>query len=112
MTLAVQISTMDAVDEVFRLYERHGSGDYLGENVSKTQHSVQCAILAEREGCSDEVRITLPSLGEIVWPRTDYVLGEGEIKHSIQSAMLAEREGCSDEVRISPPNLGAAFETV
>ncbi|KAK3083708.1 hypothetical protein FSP39_001812 [Pinctada imbricata] len=46
---------MDVVSEVISLYERHGDDDYLGESVSKTQHSIQCALLAEEEGYGDEV---------------------------------------------------------
>ena len=44
-----------SVEAIFRLYELHGSEDYLGEAVSQTQHMVQCAMLAEAEGCSNEV---------------------------------------------------------
>jgi len=44
-----------AVREVFRLFEKYGEGDYLGEAVSKTNHSIQCATLAEREGQPIEV---------------------------------------------------------
>ncbi|XP_033735349.1 2-amino-1-hydroxyethylphosphonate dioxygenase (glycine-forming)-like [Pecten maximus] len=39
-----------AVDAVFSLYERHGSGDYIGEPVSLTDHMIQCAVLAEQDG--------------------------------------------------------------
>ena len=48
---------MEVVDEIFRLYERHGNDAYLGDKISKTQHSVQCATLAEKEGQPDDVCI-------------------------------------------------------
>ena len=40
---------------VFRLYRQFGDADYIGETVSQTQHMVQCALLAEKEGFSEEV---------------------------------------------------------
>ncbi|XP_046551136.1 2-amino-1-hydroxyethylphosphonate dioxygenase (glycine-forming)-like [Haliotis rubra] len=50
--------TMDpgvVTERLFQLYRDHGSEDYLGEDVSKTQHSIQCGMLAEAEGCSKEI---------------------------------------------------------
>lgn len=38
------------------MFEVHGDGEYLGEAVSKTQHSLQCAQLAEKERRKPEVR--------------------------------------------------------
>lgn len=43
------------VDEIFRLYENVGESQYLGEDVTKTQHSIQCAMCAERDGGTREV---------------------------------------------------------
>ncbi|XP_060079278.1 2-amino-1-hydroxyethylphosphonate dioxygenase (glycine-forming)-like [Ylistrum balloti] len=45
----------DRVNAVFFLYERHGSGDYIGEPVSLVEHMTQCAILAEQDGQPAEV---------------------------------------------------------
>ena len=49
----------DKVEEitrkVFDLYRKHGEGDYIGEKVSQIEHATQCAMLAEKEGCSHEV---------------------------------------------------------
>ena len=87
-SLAWYGNIMDVVDEIFGLYERHGNKAYLGENVSKTQHSAQCAILAEREGHADEVRIPLPR-------------GDSQQNSApAQCAILAEREGHADEVHL------------
>ncbi|KAL4222739.1 hypothetical protein ACF0H5_018780 [Mactra antiquata] len=47
--------TMETVTEIFRLYEHAGSSQYLGENVSKTEHSIQCAMCAEEDGASNQV---------------------------------------------------------
>lgn len=43
------------VDEVFALYDRYGSEDYIGEPVSQLQHMSQAAALAMKEHCDDEV---------------------------------------------------------
>ncbi|XP_022088999.1 uncharacterized protein LOC110978365 [Acanthaster planci] len=40
-----------AIQAIFSLFERYGSSDYLGENVTQTEHMVQCAMLAEQEEC-------------------------------------------------------------
>ncbi len=53
-------ATDESVEAIFRLYEKYGSGDYIGECVSQTEHMVQCAMLAEDEGCSDEVNCFRP----------------------------------------------------
>jgi 2-amino-1-hydroxyethylphosphonate dioxygenase (glycine-forming) len=43
------------VNEIFELYEKHGSEDYIGEPVSQIEHMCQAAQLAEAEGYPDEV---------------------------------------------------------
>lgn len=43
------------VDEIFRLYIKHGSSDYIGEPVSQIEHMCQAADLALAEGHDDEV---------------------------------------------------------
>ena len=47
------------VNEIFRLYEEEGQSQYLGEDVTKTQHSIQCAMWAEKDGAVREVRYLL-----------------------------------------------------
>jgi phosphonate degradation associated HDIG domain protein len=43
------------VEDIFELYEKHGSSDYIGEPVSQIEHMSQAAYLAIREGADDEV---------------------------------------------------------
>ena len=43
------------VNEIFRLYEKHGNEDYIGEPVSQLEHMSQAALLAQEEGYDDEV---------------------------------------------------------
>lgn len=42
------------VDRLFRLYEERGHEEY-GEGVTQLMHMLQCALLAESEGCEDEL---------------------------------------------------------
>lgn len=44
----------DKVDRLFSLYEERGHEEY-GEGVTQLMHMVQCAMLAESEGCEDEL---------------------------------------------------------
>ncbi|XP_071080883.1 2-amino-1-hydroxyethylphosphonate dioxygenase (glycine-forming)-like [Haliotis cracherodii] len=55
-------------EHVFQLFSNHGNEDYLGEAVSKTQHSIQCGMLAEAEGYSKEIVIGafLHDIGHLV----------------------------------------------
>ena len=34
-------------DKIIKLYEKHGTSDYIGESITQTQHALQCAYLAE-----------------------------------------------------------------
>jgi phosphonate degradation associated HDIG domain protein len=40
----------EVIDEIFRVFREQGSGAYLGEPVSLTEHMVQSAYAAERDG--------------------------------------------------------------
>lgn len=42
-------------DEIFLLYERFGSEDYIGEPISQVEHMCQAAALAEEEGYGEDV---------------------------------------------------------
>ncbi|NP_001171807.1 HD phosphohydrolase-like [Saccoglossus kowalevskii] len=42
-------------DEVFALYRKHGDVDYIGEPVTQSEHAVQCAMLANKDGYPEEV---------------------------------------------------------
>ena len=44
------------VEELFELYERNGSKNY-GEFVTQTEHALQCAALAQRDGARRELVI-------------------------------------------------------
>jgi phosphonate degradation associated HDIG domain protein len=44
------MSDGNLVDDLLRLFETRGETAYHGERVSQTEHALQCAYLAEREG--------------------------------------------------------------
>mmetsp|Transcript_70143 Transcript_70143/g.164187 ORF Transcript_70143/g.164187 Transcript_70143/m.164187 type:complete len:216 (+) Transcript_70143:80-727(+) len=46
-----------SVNRVFELFERHGKGDYIGENVSQLEHALQAADLAHRSGLGLEATL-------------------------------------------------------
>lgn len=41
--------------EIFDLYRKYGSENYIGEDVTQIEHMTQCAMLAEKEGFPDGV---------------------------------------------------------
>jgi phosphonate degradation associated HDIG domain protein len=50
-----EIFSMTIVDEIMDLFARRGAAAYHGEAVSQTEHALQAAELAEREGASDNL---------------------------------------------------------
>ena len=42
----------ELIDEIFRVFREYGSGQYLGEPVSMTEHMLQSAHAAEQDGAS------------------------------------------------------------
>ena len=45
------------VAEIFSVYENFGDHSYYGEEVTQLEHASQCALAAEKEGHSCEVKI-------------------------------------------------------
>jgi len=48
-------SPQETAELIIQLYEAHGDEDYIGEPVSQLEHMCQCALLAEKEGSSEEI---------------------------------------------------------
>ncbi|ESP02323.1 hypothetical protein LOTGIDRAFT_172204 [Lottia gigantea] len=71
-----------SVDEIIRLYKQYGDTNYLGEAVTKTQHSIQCAQIAEAEGSDIQVIIgaLLHDIGHLIGldEQTASMVTEGE----------------------------------
>jgi OPA family glycerol-3-phosphate transporter-like MFS transporter len=64
------MSTMTPIlfERIARLFAERGDSAYLGESVSQTEHALQSAYLAEREGASDELVVAalLHDVGHLV----------------------------------------------
>ena len=56
----------ETIDKVFALFDKYGHRDYIGENVTQLEHAVQCAMMAEKEDGSVEVRSLVFGLDECV----------------------------------------------
>ena len=58
----------EKVNIVFSLFDKFGNQDYIGEPVSQTEHMVQAAMQAEKDGQSDEVILAslLHDIGHLV----------------------------------------------
>lgn len=46
---------MNIIDEIIDLLNKHGGSLYFGEQVTETEHALQCAHLAQQSGASNEV---------------------------------------------------------
>jgi 2-amino-1-hydroxyethylphosphonate dioxygenase (glycine-forming) len=60
--------TSNASIKIKELFEKYGSYDYIGENVSQLEHSIQCAMMAEKETNDNEVIIAalLHDIGHLI----------------------------------------------
>jgi phosphonate degradation associated HDIG domain protein len=45
----------DLIDEIFRVFREYGAEEYLGERVSMTEHMLQSAYAAERDGAPPQL---------------------------------------------------------
>jgi 2-amino-1-hydroxyethylphosphonate dioxygenase (glycine-forming) len=89
------------VDEVFALYEKHGSEDYIGEPVSQVEHMSQAAALAEEEGFEDEVVLAafFHDIGHLC--ESDSVQsmdGFGNVDHEKLGANYLREKGFSERI--------------
>lgn len=54
---SVEAHARETVKELFAFIDAQGQGDYLGEQVSQLQHTLQAATLAEKAGADNETII-------------------------------------------------------
>ncbi len=89
------MSTGDVVDEIFRAFRERGDGAYLGEPVSITEHSLQAAHAAERDGAGATLvaAALLHDVGHILHGLPDDSAEHGvDTRHEdVAFAFLAER---------------------
>src|SRR5216684_1116208 len=70
---------MSTVDEIFTLFSRRGDEAYFGEPVSQTEHALQAAHEAEREGAPDllVVAALLHDVGHLLHGRAENIADRG-----------------------------------
>ena len=73
---------MDVIDQIFNLFNNHGGSLYFGEQVTETEHALQCAALAEQSGAAPTVvaGALLHDVGHLL-----HGLGEDVASHGIDS---------------------------
>lgn len=71
-------TTNDAVDEIIALFKRRGGGDY-GESITQTEHALQSAWVAEKQGARPAMIATalLHDIGHLLVSEDDHLAGRG-----------------------------------
>ena len=90
------------VEEIFELYQKHGSNEYAGEKVSQLEHMVQAAQLAKEGGYDDEIVLAafLHDIGHIC--AASYIAadmnGFGVMNHEKIGANFLRKRGFSERI--------------
>lgn len=91
-----------AIRHIFRLYEKHGADDYIGEAISQIEHACQCAQLAEKDGNDEEVILAslFHDLGHLCskYQAGDNMVGYGHIRHEKLGADFLRKRGFSEKI--------------
>lgn len=91
-----------AIEEVFKLYELHGSDDYIGEAISQIEHASQGSQLAENEGYDNEVVLAafFHDIGHICAKKDakNDMGGYGMLRHERVGANYLRRRGFSEKI--------------
>lgn len=93
---------LNTVTEIFNLYEKWGRADYVGEPVSQSEHMLQAAQLAEKEGCPMEVVLAaffhdIGHLCQFVMP-VSQMEGVGVMDHEKIGAEYLRSKGFSEQI--------------
>ncbi|WP_300628799.1 phosphonate degradation HD-domain oxygenase [Pseudomonas sp.] len=88
------------IAEVFGLYERHGTADYIGEPVSQIEHMSQTAQCAMAEGFDDEVVLAafFHDIGHLCGQGGEGMGGYGIASHERLGADYLRRAGFSERM--------------
>ena len=90
------------VEEIFELYQKHGSNEYAGEKVSQLEHMVQAAQLAKAGGYDDEIVLAafLHDIGHICAASylTADMNGFGIMNHEKIGANFLRKRGFSERI--------------
>ena len=89
------------VQEILEIYKRYGQESY-GENITQTEHALQSAVLAHKEGFEDEVIIAalLHDIGHLIVQEPEAKMEEnlGAIDHEAVGAKFLRQKGFSEKV--------------
>lgn len=71
--------TVEIVEEIFRVFARHGADAYFGEPVSQQAHALQAAHLAEQERAPDALVVAalLHDIGHLVHGAAEDIADQG-----------------------------------
>ncbi len=87
--------------QILDVYEKHGKESY-GENITQTEHALQTALLAKKEGFDNEVIIAalLHDIGHLIVNQPEALMDEnlGAIDHETIGALFLKEKGFSDKV--------------
>jgi 2-amino-1-hydroxyethylphosphonate dioxygenase (glycine-forming) len=98
----------ETIQEVFGMYEKFGSANYIGEPVSQIEHMSQSAELAMREGYDDEVVLAafFHDIGHICVLNADHqsMNGYGVHRHEKVGADYLRKKGFGEKVAMLVEN--------
>ena len=93
------------IDQIITLFNEHGQGLYFGEQVTETEHALQCAYLAEQAGASPKLvaAALLHDIGHLVavvdvGPRGDLAVDDdrheavGALDHLLEQLLVDAEE--------------------
>jgi phosphonate degradation associated HDIG domain protein len=90
------------VDEIFSLYEKFGSSDYIGEPVSQIEHMCQAAQLAIDEDFDEEVILAafFHDIGHLCEQmfHVNYMDGYGVVDHENIGGQYLRQKGFSEKI--------------
>lgn len=98
----IQSSETVIINEVFMLYNRYGSEDYIGEPVSQLEHMSQAAQLAMKENADDEIVLAafFHDIGHIcvMWNEDNDMEGLGIKSHEKIGADYLRAKGFPERI--------------
>lgn len=94
------MNAQQIVDEIFELYKKHGSDDYIGEPVSQIEHMSQSAQLAMNEMFDDEVVLAafFHDIGHLCAKESENMGGYGVKSHEKIGADFLRSKGFSGKI--------------
>lgn len=81
------MQTLESIEQLIALFSKHGDVHY-GEDVTQTQHMIQCALLAQQENDSDEMVVAalLHDVGHFIGAQEDTGSPEEDFHHEVLGA--------------------------